>query len=502
MSSLAALRAAIGRNDAMLMDESAVVLSDGRRLDRKEATNFYAKRGTGDPYTLDSVFFQFQHQETRYQPYLEACAEAGVEHVNLIDKKDLLAYLRGDISECAGLIATKKSAVDAGPHSAPDAGDDRCATLSASAKKRQRSDQGRDALDASELAKSSRDQRCLDAVLCVANWDFTVLREKLSKEIENMRTSANGNVRARPVASSNGSSNGKAGSSSAAKAYDPRGDRYSAPEDRFWRENMGSDFYQLGIDPTKSFKLNSAKPSALSAASSGAASVPGTSATDSAIKRSQPHGASQTGVREEVKRPLPVTRAAGIDRPPKRSRFSAKDQMPIIIVPGSTSATSMLTLHNIAEFLQDGQFSTVKETRARGDGVSMMTSRITIRRKPAGSIRDGAADYEILSNPKRLTNSEWDRVVACVCTGQEWQFKDWEGWNEKAKDKGIPAILQSMCGFVFHYEDDARPKAAEDWAVTFLPLARYRRHNDIKVQMRFWESIDAHCRLRNKNLRF
>lgn len=496
-SSLAALRATIGRDDSILMDATAVVLPDGRRLNRKEPTNFHAKRGKGDAYTLESVFFQFQHQSTKYQPYLEECTKAGVDHVNLIDKKDLLAYLRGDISECAGLVAAKESAVDPSAQLADATLGAESKSTPASSKKRLRSDQGLNAVDVAELSKTARDQRCLDSVLCVPNWDFTPLREKLAKEIERMRANPVANGRARPGASTNGNSGSKASSGSAPKAYDPRGDRYSAPEDRVWREHMGSDFYQLGIDPTKSFKSNSAKqgdPRADDRRAGGNGSGPVSNSGAGS-------GISSRGAGPPMDHKRPV-HATGSDRPPKRSRFSAKDQVPIIIVPGSTSASSMLTLLNIAEFLQDGQFSTVKETRARGDGVSGMTSRITIRRKPAGSIRDSAADYEIMSNPKRLTNSEWDRVVACVCTGQEWQFKDWEGWNEKARDKGIPAILQSMCGFVFHYEDDARPKAAEDWAVTFLPLARNRRHNDIKVQMRFWESIDAHCRLRKKNLRF
>jgi parafibromin len=203
-----------------------------------------------------------------------------------------------------------------------------------------------------------------------------------------------------------------------------------------------------------------------------------------------------------LRRPSAPSRPSVAEPPAKRSRFSAKEQMPIIIVPGSTSASSMLTLHNIPDFLQNGEFVTVKELRARGGGVQGMTSRIVVRRRPAGSVPDGSADYEIVSNPKKLTHSEWDRVVACVCTGQTWQFKDWAGFRSDAKDHGIPAILRSMCGFVFHYEDDAQPKAAEEWAVTFLPLSRHRRHNDINVQARFWSSIDAHCRLHKKRVRY
>lgn len=502
-SSLAVLRAAIGRKDAITMDETAVILPGGRRLNRKEPTNFHAKRGKGDAYTLESVFFQFQHDDTKYQVYLEECSKAGVDHVNLIDKKDLLAYLRGDISECAGLIAAKESAVDASAELVDTAMGGDPESTPAAVKKRLRSDHSLNALDVAELSKTSRDQRSLDSVMCVASWDFSNIREKLGKEIERMRANPGGKTGARPGANANGGSSGKGASGNAQKAYDPRGDRYSAPEDRVWREHMGADFGALGIDPTKSFKSSNPKPAESTDGrgvrpSDGARAGRGSDGIRASNAHDGEKGSRATPRAPEQKRSIQPSRD---ERPEKRSRVSSKDLVPIIIVPGSGSAASLITLHNIVDLLQHGQFTTAKEARAKGE-ISLMTSRITIRRSPCGSIPDSSANYEIVSNPMKLTSYEWDRVVACVCTGQDWQFSNWKGWSATSKDKGIPAILQQICGFVFHYDDDARPKAAEEWAVRFMPLARNRRHNDPKIQMRFWEAIDAHCRLQKKKLRY
>lgn len=504
-SSLAVLRAAIvaGKMDQLTMDETAVILPGGRRLNRKEPTNFHAKRGKGDPYTLESVFFQVQHDNVKYQVYLEMCHKVGVDHVNLIDKKDLLAYLRGDISECAGLIAAKETAIDVGAELADAAMDGGHDSAPTAVKKRLRSDNALNAFDVAELSKTSRDQRCLDSVMCVASWDFSTIREKLTKEIERMRANPGGKPGGRPGASANGDGSGKGGSANAQRAYDPRGDRYSAPEDRVWREHMGADFGALGIDPTKSFKSSNAKA---------AASEDGRLARSSEVARSG-RGTDSTGApassggekpsRAVSRAPEPrlPSHPARDERAAKRMRLSSKDLVPIIIVPGTSSTASLVTLHNIVDLLQHGQFTTAKEARAKGE-ISLMTARLTIRRSPSGSVPGASANYEIVSNPMKLTSAEWSRVVACVCTGQDWQFRNWEGWNSNAKDKGIPAILQKICGFVFHYDDDARPKAAEEWAVRFLPLNRNRRHNDPKIQMRFWEAIDAHCRLQKKKLRY
>jgi parafibromin len=69
---------------------------------RDVATNFRSKRGAGDFYALDAVWFMFTHREGSYGEYMQEARKNGVGIVSLVDRKDLLAYLEEDLrpEEC------------------------------------------------------------------------------------------------------------------------------------------------------------------------------------------------------------------------------------------------------------------------------------------------------------------------------------------------------------------------------------------------------------------
>jgi hypothetical protein len=492
---LSELRSAIVRGDDLKTDASSIIVDVDKRLDRKATTNFHSRRGRGEPYSLEAVFFQYKHSDLPYNDYVKECAAERVSHVLLVDKKDLVAYIKGEISDCASLVAAKATVVTVGDvaqqrDDGPGISGAVDRTTAGGASRSEPADSpGKLAGDPRHRAATAdRDQRCLDAVLCAENWDFSALRDKLTKHMELSR--ANG-----------GSAKAKPSGGREAKAFDPRGDRYTATDDRFYRENMGADFFEHGIDPKGSFKkaapnngVQAAVPRpAGQKADSG--SVPTTSPAPGA-REAKDFATPASGMR----RSAPASRQAP---PAKRSRGELKtalrDQVPIIIVP--SAAGSMLTFHNAKEFLENGAYVSMKEVRARGSMSTAATSTLTVRRAPGGSAV--AAKYEVVCNPTKLTTSEWDRVVGVVCTGQLWQFKNWRDWEpDKAKkpDNGLSDIFRSMCGFVFHFDDTEPPRHMDNWAVKFLPVSRTLRHTDVKIQMRFWESIDAHCRLHKKNL--
>lgn len=521
---LGTLRAAILRGDALSVDDTAVILPDGTRLGRKDPTNFHSMRGRGDPYLLETVYFQFKHHTLPYNNYVQECAKENVAHVTVVDKRDLVAYLKGEISECTGLVTTaadsaKPPAEAAGgdPAVAPaapsalvaDDGEAATPAEAAQSPSRKRRRLGRDgASDTHKLAMAARDQRGLDAVLCAEGWDFSGLEQKVAKQVERMR--ANGAKMARAA---NGA---RAPDGKDPKAYDPRGDRYTAPDDRFWRENMGSDFFKMGIDPTKSFKSAGGKQGASSRGASPAPSTGSGRSSAATLPTVSTPSAGSGEQRPAAKRDGPSggAGAAGEDRhssrrssgrPVERSHGRTKDQVPIIIVPAS-SASCIMNMVNIPLFLQEGVFETKKdlleqERKARQEGTgnrmqdTRVLSRVNIKRKPGGSAPE--AVYEVVGNPAKLTDSDWERVVACVCTGQVWQFKGWRDWSSSAADNGLSTIFRNTCGFIFHYDDETPPRATKDWAITFVSLPRHSRRNDIKAQSRFWALVDAHCRLRN-----
>lgn len=566
-SALVALRGAIARGDKVDIDATHVLVGDGTRLDRKLPTGFRSMRGRGEPYSLETVFFQYKHHALPYNDYLRECHDASVPHVTLVDKKDLIAYLKGKISTCAGLAASSAQAgedtredVAAGApernqqddirtarRSREDAGlpDDRRGDRSAAlnGKPGDESAEGRDGQreqhaedmdsknrasprDASLASRSERlsgpdgdvgkldqvsapdsanvdaaqgdgkddsthaktrkvrDQRALDAVMCVPEWDFSNIRDGLAKHLEAKRSKANGSnasKAANGTQSTAPTSNGRSADADRKdmreadqrRQYDPRGDRYTATDDRFWRENMGSDFYEMGIDPSGTFK-------------SGGSSGSGGGRNPSA---GQPSGNPPSRGADHSRRPR-------YEEPPsKRPRFSARDQRPIIVVPNSQSA--MITFINGREFFEEGSFVETREMRRRGAATTSTVARMRIRRKPGGNC--DIAEYEVVCVPSKLTESEWDRVVAVVCIGQAWQFKGWPDYDDQLPDKGISNILRKTCGMVFHYDDSPPPRDSKNWPVKFLPLSRTRRHDDIKLRGLFWDYIDAHCKHRFGN---
>lgn len=40
-----------------------------------------------------------------------------------------------------------------------------------------------------------------------------------------------------------------------------------------------------------------------------------------------------------------------------------------------------------------------------------------------------SAEYLVIDNPSRLAPGDWERVVAVVALGKEWQFKGWH-WEK------------------------------------------------------------------------
>lgn len=69
---------------------------------RDVPTNFRSKRGAGDFYPLDAVWFMLQCRESSFGEYMQEARRMGVMAVSLVDRKELLSYLEEDVrpEEC------------------------------------------------------------------------------------------------------------------------------------------------------------------------------------------------------------------------------------------------------------------------------------------------------------------------------------------------------------------------------------------------------------------
>lgn len=89
---------------------------------------------------------------------------------------------------------------------------------------------------------------------------------------------------------------------------------------------------------------------------------------------------------------------------------------PIIIIPAAT--TSLISMYNVRELLQELRYVTVEQKRSEG---AKRDNEVLLQRNKNGT----TVPYRVIDNPSKLTQADWDRVVAVFVMGPTWQFKGW-----------------------------------------------------------------------------
>lgn len=174
--------------------------------------------------------------------------------------------------------------------------------------------------------------------------------------------------------------------------------------------------------------------------------------------------------------------------PPQNASNKRQSRTPIIIIPGTVS--SLITMYNAKDILQDYKFITTEEKKAQG---GKRDNEILIhRRKDANT----TVPYRIIDNPAKLTAQDWIRVVAVFVMGPTWQFKGWP-WD------GNPVeIFSKIAAFHLKYDEMKVDANVARWAVTVLNISRTKRHLDRATLMSFWEKLDMYMMKNKPELRF
>lgn len=115
---------------------------------------------------------------------------------------------------------------------------------------------------------------------------------------------------------------------------------------------------------------------------------------------------------------IPTAQARLLPQNPQHKRAS---RTPIIIIPSATS--SLITMYNAKDILQDLKFLTNEEKRLTG---TQRENEILLQRRKDGN---ATVPYRVIDNPSKLSQQDWNRVVAIFVMGPAWQFKGfpWEG---------------------------------------------------------------------------
>uniref|UniRef100_A0AC35TK76 CDC73_C domain-containing protein n=1 Tax=Rhabditophanes sp. KR3021 TaxID=114890 RepID=A0AC35TK76_9BILA len=164
-----------------------------------------------------------------------------------------------------------------------------------------------------------------------------------------------------------------------------------------------------------------------------------------------------------------------------------KSRTPIIIIPGS--ASSLITMFNATDILQDLTFKTSEEKRKE---MKRPNETVVHRTKENGEV----IPYKIVDNPTKFNDDEWDRVVAVFVQGPAWQFKNWR-WN------GDPVnIFSNVLGYHLKFDTDKPDVHIKQWSVNILDLSKTKRHLDKACLLKFWSTLDRWIVKHKPNLRF
>ncbi|ORY82014.1 RNA pol II accessory factor, Cdc73 family-domain-containing protein [Protomyces lactucae-debilis] len=167
--------------------------------------------------------------------------------------------------------------------------------------------------------------------------------------------------------------------------------------------------------------------------------------------------------------------AAAIAKPAK-SRL----RDPIILL--SPSASSLITMHNVKKFLEDGVFVPPEQAAREtgGPAPELLSLAYKSKLRPGYTLR-----FVVVESTDKFKPEYWDRLLVVFTTGQAWQFKPY------AQSFSDPRSLFQKCkGVLVKYSDDAAIPAERDWNIQSIKVDRARRYNDRVTVSAFWHSIE------------
>uniref|UniRef100_A0A3P8XEX0 Parafibromin n=1 Tax=Esox lucius TaxID=8010 RepID=A0A3P8XEX0_ESOLU len=172
---------------------------------------------------------------------------------------------------------------------------------------------------------------------------------------------------------------------------------------------------------------------------------------------------------------------------------------PIVIIPAAT--TSLITMLNAKDLLQDLKFVTSEEKKKQG---IQRDNEVLLQRRKDQIQAGGAAlsvtvPYRVIDQPLKLAPQDWDRVVAVFVQGPAWQFK---GWPWLLPDGSPVDIFAKIRAFHLKYDEQKMDPNVQKWDVTVLELSHHKRHLDRPMFLKFWETLDRYMVKHKSHLRF
>uniref|UniRef100_H2ZI58 Cell division control protein 73 C-terminal domain-containing protein n=1 Tax=Ciona savignyi TaxID=51511 RepID=H2ZI58_CIOSA len=183
--------------------------------------------------------------------------------------------------------------------------------------------------------------------------------------------------------------------------------------------------------------------------------------------------------------PKPRTKAPVPVAPAPQKPLKRVSRTPIILIPAAT--TSLITLYNAKDFISTAQ--------KKSEGMRRDNEVLIQRRKG-----DATVPYRVIDNiSKLLSHDDWDRVVGVFVQGPSWQFK---GWPWLLQDGSPVDIFAKIQAFHLKFVEQKLETNISKWNVHVLQLSETKRHMDRAALLKFWEVLDKYMTKHKSHLRF
>eukprot|EP00611_Tribonema_gayanum_P006824 TRINITY_DN16161_c0_g1_i5.p1 TRINITY_DN16161_c0_g1~~TRINITY_DN16161_c0_g1_i5.p1 ORF type:complete len:477 (-),score=185.16 TRINITY_DN16161_c0_g1_i5:127-1557(-) len=458
MDALQALRQACiqGRVPKLKPEDTTVVLGDrGSPWSLDTRTSWRSK--ANEFYTLHALILLLQYADEPIGNYLRTATTWKVKFVSNVDRKELLAYLKGEIdaSDAIQSSAVADKSVFAAQDSMP--------------LKRQRAGEG-DAGGLTEDQLRDAKQRHAERLGGPARARALIISDRMAGEselLEGMSSDKLLELRTKRLAQKRSTFSLEAGGEPGEEeaAVDPAfldADRQMVAHIRA-KEIRVLDRNSVLRRPGKDFKF----------------------AHDyyQEVRRKEKEMAKE---KEDGTYGKKRSRGGGVA--PDRDRSAAVASVsasvadpnagpPIIVVPNLQSA--VITLANAKEFFEEGRFVPANGV-IRKPSVDRKSSDVLVERALPGGRH---ATYRLIDNPTRLRPREWESIVCVIVAGPAWQFKGWV-WDQ-------PVVLfQHALGVHLKFDDTRADGKVASWNVRVLDINKHKRYLDKGASLALWRMID------------
>ncbi|EDW15793.1 parafibromin [Drosophila mojavensis] len=508
----------------------------------KNVKTNYLKYGSGkkgaprEYYTLECLLYLLKNVMLQHSVYVRQCAAEDIPAVNRPDRKELLAYLNGETQTCASI---DKSAPLEIPTQVKRTADGDAATSGETAAKKARFEETQvqkvreqlaarwdvnqketavnmdnikslsetmsvekiAAIKAKRLAnkrttiKRTDNEEAMGTDLrAILDYDVDSTKDIISRERQwRTRTSvlqSTGKVFAKNIFAMlqgiKAREEGRNRPQAANPIKMPEPARITKPQPQLSQYNRyDQERFNRQKEETEGFKIDTLGTyhgMSLKSVTEG-------SLAQRKAQANMPHGAGSTAatptaVARGPKELLPTAQARQL---PANGPQKRPSRTPIIIIPSAN--TSLITMLNVKDILQDLRFMSTSEKKLQG---CQRESEVLLHRKR----NNQTVSYRVVDNPIKLSQQDWQRVVAVFVMGPQWQFKGWP-WD------GNPVeIFSKICAFHLCFSELKLDANVERWSVTLLRLSQNKRHLDRAVLSKFWETLDKYMLKYKPDLRF